>query len=636
MTIAIHFNNNYNKFNNPQQQISSQKTQNAVGVANIATSSAIFPKKSSVSAVGVGSTPLSTYGGSPPPMVGVGNNLPPYTMRVEEEDSRLLRGLSKALFTGIGPKIGPDAGNRDKIFSPLPFSEGETSNETSTSSRNFQQREENPRNNQRDYKSVLEIAKKLKPRWDGNPLTWKDFWQRWEYFWKVRCEGLNVNPELKKMTFIECLPREEVDRAMHRVVVDGISFDDLVETYRANCTSLMPRFVLEKKWRQWVPVDRKWRSIDLWYSKWLALAANVGNLTDEQKIEQFDAVLLRIVPKLIERIHEEEVAGHRMSLQERWNFLSTKLQVSQVLTQIRTEFEQSGPTVSSSESVSALQRNGGGQRFHSRSPGGTSSGGLSPSLKCFNCGKEGHKKSECRSKPRGRSPMRSSGRSFARSSSRSSGRSSSSRGSFGKSRFQGRRNSRSQSSGSRGSNSGNRRFGSRSPNKKFGNRARSMSSASSGSSRRSGYRSDSRKSGYDSGSRNRSFSGKKPYPSSPHRGDRKVLIARQKSGRCLNCGSSSHKVDACPKRRSQNRPPTPRGSSSRSPSHKVNFKVANVGEEPLASGREGDEYEEDEVDDADINAFLDSRQVESHQSDQPQERSWADIIDNDDSDWWDE
>ena len=33
-----------------------------------------------------------------------------------------------------------------------------------------------------DVKNALEVAKQLKPQWDGTPITWKRFWQQWEYY----------------------------------------------------------------------------------------------------------------------------------------------------------------------------------------------------------------------------------------------------------------------------------------------------------------------------------------------------------------------------------------------------------------------------------------------------------------------
>jgi len=102
---------------------------------------------------------------------------------------------------------------------------------------------------------------------------------------------------------------------MHMVVMDKISFANLVAHYNQTCTSLLPRFVLERKWRACLPADRKFATINMWFSTWMALGANVGNLTEDQMIEQFDAAILRQHSKIIQLIHESELAGHRLTLQ---------------------------------------------------------------------------------------------------------------------------------------------------------------------------------------------------------------------------------------------------------------------------------------------------------------------------------
>jgi hypothetical protein len=65
---------------------------------------------------------------------------------------------------------------------------------------------------------------------------------------------------------------------------------------------------------------------------------------------------------------------------------------------------------------------------------------------------------------------------------------------------------------------------------------------------------------------------------------REKLLIRQKSGRCLGCGSSQHKVNSCPKRKSGFRPPTPRGYGKGRA-----VRVSSVEDETLPFGREGDD-----------------------------------------------
>ena len=72
----------------------------------------------------------------------------------------------------------------------------------------------------------------------------------------------------------------------------------------------------------------------------MVLAEDVGNLTEEQVIQQFDATLIKFHHRLIEEIHKEELAGYAMSLQRRWNFVSSQLKLNQYLGHIRDEHEK--------------------------------------------------------------------------------------------------------------------------------------------------------------------------------------------------------------------------------------------------------------------------------------------------------
>jgi hypothetical protein len=140
------------------------------------------------------------------------------------------------------------------------------------------------------------------------------------------------------------------------VIRNRISFPEPVDQYALTCSSLVSRIALENKWRQFAPSDRKWRSIDLWYSKWLGLAGEVDELGENQKKEQFDAVLLNFIPNLIKEIHREELAGNALSLEQRWNYVSKQMKLKQLLNQIQSAFSHHPTAGIPSFSVNALQK----------------------------------------------------------------------------------------------------------------------------------------------------------------------------------------------------------------------------------------------------------------------------------------
>ena len=280
--------------------------------------------------------------------------------KVEVEDSRLIKKLGQTPLPGISGSSGKGV---DNIVPTIPPLDIRSVSESLTDKDNFV-RMDPPQHGTagkgpfaREPSGVREIARRLKPKWDGDPISWKKFWQHWEYYWKITGPSVEGHPEMAKMLFIECLPKDEAERAMHLVVANNISFDDLVKKYSSSCSSLLPRFALEKRWRDCMPRDRKWPSMDLWFSNWTALAHDVGNLSDQSMKEQFDAVLLKFVPKLIERIHEEELSGTIFTLEERWNFVAHKLRVSQVVGQIRNVFDQVGPSHGPSPVVNSVMGN---------------------------------------------------------------------------------------------------------------------------------------------------------------------------------------------------------------------------------------------------------------------------------------
>ena len=161
---------------------------------------------------------------------------------------------------------------------------------------------------------------------------------------------------------------------------------------------------------------------------------------------------------------------------------------------------------------------------------------------------------------------------------------------------------RSDSSRSRGSQGSGRN---KSPRRASDSRGRSPRRSFSRSPRRfdrSDSRSDSRSrpqkrfvskdkykkpSEYRSGPR---YSGRSSSFRNSRNIDRQKLLDRQKSGRCIGCGSKQHHIANCPKRKVEIRPPTPKYSS-----RPKSGRVSVVDNDPLSFGREGNVEHEPEA-----------------------------------------
>ena len=67
---------------------------------------------------------------------------------------------------------------------------------------------------------------------------------------------MGEDESLKCFAFIECLPSAERDRAKYFVIHEQVTFDELVLRYNQDTQGLVPRWALEKKWRNCMPISR--------------------------------------------------------------------------------------------------------------------------------------------------------------------------------------------------------------------------------------------------------------------------------------------------------------------------------------------------------------------------------------------
>ena len=525
---------------------------------------------------------------------------------------------------------------------------------------------------QKDWQGIIAISKQVQPKWDGEPSSWKSFWKLWEYFWNFRKDTLEgSNPETKKWIFVDCLPKDEADRARHLIIDTGISFEALVNKYHADNNYLVPRFQAESLWRAFVPHDKKWRNVDMWFSKWKRMAAEIPELSELQMIEQFDMVISGIADKVVKEYKKAELLGKTLSLEERWNLVANELSVRQIMSQINNVYQSQQPKRVDTPTVSAV-RPANPREQRSRSPREQPPRSHAPKeqleypIICFYCRQEGHKQAECPAR-QGRPPSRGSSRDSDRSngsrrsqSSRDSGYRQSSGRNWDKSRsdtpprFSRDGNTPKRDSGDR------QRFGDN-PNRSFSDRrsrqssfdrppqrgvgksrsdnpdrrtSQNFSRDSSGFNKghQGGYQSDGRQSprrypdkGYQSEksqSRDSSSSGREmsdytrgdaDRPRRPGIPSRSELLDRQRSNKCLTCGDSGHSTGACP-RSHRGRSPTPRTPSrdQRAYRPKVEFQgVSSIHAEPLTSVREGDVSE---VDEQIVDAYMAARSIAGYVS----------------------
>ena len=259
---------------------------------------------------------------------------------------------------------------------------------------------------------VSQISKKICPKWDGKPSTWANFWKSWEYYWSLRKDFLENNQELKKWLFVDCLPNEEGERARHLIIGEQLSFEELVQRYHSINDSFLTRYEAENNWKRCIPVDKKWKTVDLWYSKWMRLAAEVPDLTEKQMIEQFDIIMSNVAHKVVREYRKEELMGKKIPLQQRWSLITNELNAAQIMTQMESLYRSQQREDTSS--LSAMRNEGPQQatvpRDRSRSPGGTKM--------CWNCEQTGHVKANCPFPPRSERP---SSRASSRDSEKSAG-----------------------------------------------------------------------------------------------------------------------------------------------------------------------------------------------------------------------
>ena len=88
----------------------------------------------------------------------------------------------------------------------------------------------------------------LRPKWDGQPLTFDEIMEDWELYWEQKRKIVGDNNVVKCLAFIECLPDDEKSRAKYFVQKEHIQFDALYERFREDNQGLLPRYAHKRLW----------------------------------------------------------------------------------------------------------------------------------------------------------------------------------------------------------------------------------------------------------------------------------------------------------------------------------------------------------------------------------------------------
>ena len=153
------------------------------------------------------------------------------------------------------------------------------------------------------------ITETLRPKWSGEDSTWEDFWKAWKYFWSLKSKTVGDDDRMKCLIFVECLPMKEQQRARNFVIQDEMSFDALIKVYESDVMGMVPLWEREQAWRNCWPVSRDYKDMLHWWTDWNRLADKAENITYNQKLQQFDRIMLKHCDAFLRNLLRLEVTG---------------------------------------------------------------------------------------------------------------------------------------------------------------------------------------------------------------------------------------------------------------------------------------------------------------------------------------
>ena len=140
--------------------------------------------------------------------------------------------------------------------------------------------------------------------------------------------------------------KRERQRARNFVIEDGISFDSLIEIFECDNLGMYPTWEREQAWKNCWPESSDYKDMLHWWTNWNRLAKRVDTITELQKLQQFDCIMLQYCEVFLQNILRLEVTGQRFDLTSRWNYIYTELKCSCQVQSIKDAHQRMDPSPS--------------------------------------------------------------------------------------------------------------------------------------------------------------------------------------------------------------------------------------------------------------------------------------------------
>ena len=134
--------------------------------------------------------------------------------------------------------------------------------------------------NDKDKDFKRSFIDSIKPSWNGKKSSWNDFWIEWTFYWNNLKLLVGDEDKFKCFAFSQCLPAKEKHHAKRLIIYEEMNFDAISKEYISENTLVLPRYIDEKRWRSFWPLDKKLHTIKRWWFDWNRLSKKVSNLNN--------------------------------------------------------------------------------------------------------------------------------------------------------------------------------------------------------------------------------------------------------------------------------------------------------------------------------------------------------------------